>query len=167
MFVVVAVFVVITFEFLLMHGHKPGRPHFDSVAVDATTPHRQDTSVAPGATTVPKEPSLPDSPQAQSGGTAGTRTIAPPRKAAAPSGHEDDFVVHFDPPPRQQLPGLTDEGLSDYGDSEEGYGEMRVAVLVPYSGPGLPIWFDAFTDLAAASEDAVDWIIFCEEVSFA
>lgn len=47
---------------------------------------------------------------------------------------------------------------------DEGYGDMRVAVLVPYSGPGLPLWFDAFTDLAAANKDLVDWIIFCDEV---
>lgn len=45
-----------------------------------------------------------------------------------------------------------------------GYGDMRIAVLVPYSGPGLPVWFDAFTDLAAANRNLMDWIIFCEKV---
>lgn len=45
-----------------------------------------------------------------------------------------------------------------------GYGDMRIAVLVPYSGPGLPVWFDAFTDLAAANSNLMDWIIFCEKV---
>lgn len=44
------------------------------------------------------------------------------------------------------------------------YGDMRVAVLIPYSGAGLPVWFDAFTELAAANEELVDWIIFCEQV---
>lgn len=58
---------------------------------------------------------------------------------------------------------LRDGGDLDAG-TNEGYGDMRVAVLVPYSGKGLPLWFDAFTDLASASGDLVDWIIFCEEV---
>lgn len=62
-------------------------------------------------------------------------------------------------PPREEL------DLQDLPEETKfAYDGMRVAVLVPYSGPGLPNWFDAFTDLAAASRDAVDWIIFCEEV---
>lgn len=50
------------------------------------------------------------------------------------------------------------------GEEDSDYGDMRIAVLVPYSGPGLPVWFDAFTDLAAANSKIMDWIIFCEEV---
>lgn len=46
-----------------------------------------------------------------------------------------------------------------------GYDDMRVAVLVPFSGPGLPVWFDAFAELAGANSELVDWKIFCEKVS--
>lgn len=77
-------------------------------------------------------------------------------------------VVDFDPPPERQRLSTESDGRSDGANDEsrddEEYGDMRVAVLVPYVGPGLPVWFDAFADLAAASKDAVDWIIFCEEV---
>lgn len=49
-------------------------------------------------------------------------------------------------------------------DDSDDYGDMRIAVLVPYSGPGLPVWFDAFMDLAAANGKLMDWIIFCDQV---
>lgn len=50
------------------------------------------------------------------------------------------------------------------GGGAEGYGDMRVAVLLPYSGDGLPVWFDTFTHLAAANKEVIDWIVFCKEV---
>lgn len=64
----------------------------------------------------------------------------------------------------QDDPITYDEGRPGQADKISSYGEMRIAVLVPYSGPGLPVWFDAFTDLAAANSKLMDWIIFCEEV---
>lgn len=65
-------------------------------------------------------------------------------------------TVEFPP----ELPSL-DEAFKSFTD----YEDMRVAVLVPFSGPGLPVWFDAFAELAAANSELVDWKIFCEEVS--
>ncbi|CAN0257147.1 unnamed protein product, partial [Discosporangium mesarthrocarpum] len=43
------------------------------------------------------------------------------------------------------------------------YDGLRVAVVIPYIGGQLPAWFDSFAELAAASSDFVDWIIFCAE----
>lgn len=47
---------------------------------------------------------------------------------------------------------------------DDDYGDMRIAVLVPFSGTGLPVWFDLFLDLAEANKKLIDWILFCEEV---
>lgn len=44
------------------------------------------------------------------------------------------------------------------------YGGQRVAVVVPYVGSDLPVWWDAFTEQAKHNEGLVDWIIFCDQV---
>lgn len=41
---------------------------------------------------------------------------------------------------------------------------QRVAVVVPYVGSDLPVWWDAFTEQAKHNEGLVDWIIFCDQV---
>lgn len=46
------------------------------------------------------------------------------------------------------------------------YGQ-RVAVVVPYVGRDLPVWWDAFAEQARLNEGLIDWIIFCDQVSFA
>lgn len=122
---------------------------------------------------LPGEPSLPDS---MTGGAAVAGTESPvqhqePTAAAAQATPktEDKGAAGFTLPPRpvsEEEEEPSEDSSESKGSSQEegGYGDMRVAVLVPYSGPGLPLWFDAFTDLAAANKDLVDWIIFCAEV---
>lgn len=46
-----------------------------------------------------------------------------------------------------------EEGVKE---EEEGHGDMWVSGLVSCFGPGFPMWFDGFTELAAASAGAVD-----------
>ncbi|CAM9662889.1 unnamed protein product, partial [Choristocarpus tenellus] len=53
--------------------------------------------------------------------------------------------------------------LNSVGVVEEDYEEMRLAVVIPYIGSSLPAWFDTFAELAMASSDLVDWIVFCTE----
>lgn len=161
---------LIGFEFWMMHHHNPDQPHADhflNVPGKANTavPDPHNNVVLPGERLIPHSSGKPS---IGSGGKkddikAGTRTLFPQSKPAELAQGDADIVA-FEPPPRELLPGFeaVEPHASDYTD--EGYGDMRVAVLVPYSGPGLPLWFDAFTELAAASRDAVDWIIFCEEV---
>lgn len=45
---------------------------------------------------------------------------------------------------------------------EKDYGDMRVRGLLPYTLANLPVWFDVFTELAAANSEVMDWLIFCE-----
>lgn len=111
-----------------------------------------------------KEPSAPANARTH------TAAVDPPRPTTAAPETKDGGDADLELPPRpplllseEQSDNLHEELRESSGDGE-GYGDMRVAVLVPYSGPGLPLWFDAFADLAAASKDLVDWIIFCEEV---
>lgn len=170
----VAMFLLIGFEFWVMHHHSPDPPPVrDTSRVPgmASGPPRDDTTKNPP---VVRHPMV----AADTGGrkdsatAAGTQTLAQQEGKSANGG-----TVVLEPP--KLPPDLTDdtapantnahaggegEEEEEYDEGEEGYGDMRVAVLVPYSGPGLPLWFDAFTELAAASSAVVDWIIFCEEV---
>lgn len=41
---------------------------------------------------------------------------------------------------------------------------QRVAIVVPYVGRELPVWWDAFVDQAKHNEGLLDWIIFCDKV---
>lgn len=49
----------------------------------------------------------------------------------------------------------------------EMYGGQRVAVVVPYIGNDLPVWWDVFAEQARHNEGLVDWIIFCDQVPLA
>lgn len=158
-------FAFVVFEFWVMHHHAPShdgsptRHHYYplskvpvglSIGVD-------DKHESPA---LPREPSLPGSMREPSVPAHDrNHAVDQPRSREEPSESKDsgDIAVLGLPP---RPPPLSEGSGSD----DEGYGDMRVAVLVPYSGPGLPLWFDAFTDLAAANRDLVDWIIFCEEV---
>lgn len=42
---------------------------------------------------------------------------------------------------------------------------QRVAVVVPYVGGDLPVWWDAFAEQAKLNDGLVDWIIFCDQAS--
>lgn len=44
------------------------------------------------------------------------------------------------------------------------YDGQRVAVVVPYVGTELPVWWEAFAEQAKFNEGLVDWIIFCDKV---
>lgn len=153
------------------HRHHPTPQYLDSYSrlpgvVSPGKAEEHDSLPRPGA------PSVPDSMRAARSRTEDDedvprepRTERPAAPAAVAWDHpkEDRDTVAFELPPRQTLSGSHD-GVPGSEDENEGYGDMRVAVLIPYSGPGLPIWFDAFTDLAASNKDLVDWLIFCEEV---
>lgn len=175
----VAMLLLIGFEFWVMHHHNPDpAPVRDTSRVPgmAPGPPRNATTQS---TPVFRHPMVaPDTGgRKDSAGAAGTQTLAQQEEVKAANGGGGTIV--FEPPKLPPLalpPDLKDdaaspdnaddgrEGEEEQEEEEEGYGDMRVAVLVPYSGPGLPLWFDAFTELAAASSAAVDWIIFCEEV---
>lgn len=43
---------------------------------------------------------------------------------------------------------------------------QRVAVVVPYIGRDLPVWWDAFAEQARLNDGLIDWILFCDEASF-
>lgn len=43
---------------------------------------------------------------------------------------------------------------------------QRVAVVVPYVGRDLPVWWDAFAEQARLNDGLIDWIIFCDQVSY-
>lgn len=45
------------------------------------------------------------------------------------------------------------------------YDGQRIAVLVPYIGSDLPVWWDAFAEQAGHNEGLVDWIIICDQVN--
>lgn len=47
------------------------------------------------------------------------------------------------------------------------YDGQRVAVVVPYVGTELPVWWEAFADQARFNDGLVDWIIFCDKVGAA
>lgn len=148
----------VAFEFWVMHHHAPAyQEHhgiFSLSPASGSIPSDSDSTALPGA------PLVPDSMRPFP--VVAVRTETPLDPLGEP--HTGGFEL----PPREPLleppVGEVGETLGDTGDEEEGYGGMRVAVLVPYSGPGLPLWFDAFADLAAANKDLVDWIIFCEDV---
>lgn len=176
----VLLFTFVAFECWVMHHHGPTdqERHGDYLprwpgAFPVEDEVKHNSAALPGEAlpreTLPGEPSLPDS--MKRGAVAGTESPAvqgqEPGAAAQAPKTEDDGVAGFTLPAR---PVSVEEDSGHSSESEEskeedeGYGGMRVAVLVPYSGPGLPLWFDAFTDLAAANKDLVDWIIFCAEV---
>ena len=151
---------VMVFEFILIHRHKPHNsitnskgPLRESSKGDADSPSRGDTFL-PKPTGERRESTFAASPPHavfnSSGPNIGHVDLLPPRLTTKPEDYPDDGTI-------------VDNGSQQ---GEDCYGGMRVAVLVPYSGPGLPLWFDSFVELAAASKDAVDWIIFCEEVRY-
>lgn len=45
------------------------------------------------------------------------------------------------------------------------YDGHRVAVVVPYVGNDLPVWWNTFAEQARHNEGLVDWIIMCDQVS--
>lgn len=45
------------------------------------------------------------------------------------------------------------------------YGQ-RVAVVVPYVGRDLPVWWDAFAEQARLNDGLIDWVIFCDQASY-
>ena len=47
------------------------------------------------------------------------------------------------------------------------YDGQRVAVVVPYVGSELPVWWEAFAEQARFNDGLVDWLIFCDKVSAA
>ena len=47
------------------------------------------------------------------------------------------------------------------------YDGQRVAVVVPYVGTELPVWWEAFAEQARFNDGLVDWIIFCDKVGVA
>lgn len=183
-FVMLCVLLVIAFEFALMHRHdldqhgfkdhhfsapSMGSPFGGGAAVPATpAPPRNDAKLPEPPPSVPgsTKQSTTTVVNHQPGGTGS-------KNKRDPLGREGLGVVGAGGGPPNQLQGEPHGGIpplqqqtgdSEEEEEEEGYGDMRVAVLVPYAGPGLPLWFDAFADLAAANSAAVDWLIFCEEV---
>ncbi|CAN0276732.1 unnamed protein product [Pylaiella littoralis] len=157
-------FAFVVFEFWVMHHHAPShdgsptRHHYYPLSkVPVGLPIGVDDKQESPA--LPREPSLPGSMREPSVPAHDrNHAVDQPRSREEPSESKDSSdIAVLGLPPRP--PPLSEGSGSD----DEGYGDMRVAVLVPYSGPGLPLWFDAFTDLAAANRDLVDWIIFCEE----
>lgn len=160
-----AFLVLLCFELWMMHRHEPDSPHYVDHFSRVPGIVADDVQDPRNLVALPKAPLVPDSfrePATKPDDlSVGTQTLSP--RGRPPEPDIGDIVV-FEPPPRQQLPELKVDLSSSSSDVKGDYDGMRVAVLVPYSGPGLPLWFDAFTDLAAASKDAVDWIIFCEEV---
>lgn len=169
---------LIVFEFWVMHYHDP-EPHpkhhpsrVPGMALSEIPGSRNDTKLPGQPPEVLQSMVEPDIGGGHDSGTVGTQTLAPQEELEDAESVNGGAEV-FEPPKLQPLvpPELKDDASPDPpagedggGGGEEGYGDMRVAVLVPYSGPGLPLWFDAFTELAAASAAAVDWIIFCDEV---
>lgn len=177
---IAAVFLVIVFEFWLMHHHEPSTPHY----VDPFIEPPAMGGVPPESTAVVNTVLLPDAPSKPTGSALETsstpendgasvqtegkwivETLPPSPQETKQSLEEESFVVYdIEHPGEGQAGEVPGNALEVSAGDREGYGDMRVAVLVPYSGTGLPPWFDAFADLAAASSDAVDWIIFCEAV---
>lgn len=171
------VFAFVVVEFWVMHHHAPthhGGPtqhHYDPVP---HVPGGFSTGVGDehNSPTLPGEPILPDSIGEPSvPAHTRTHTVDQPRSTEAPPETTNNGGGIADVGQPTRLPLVSEGkgvdlggGLGGSSGDGDGYGDMRVAVLVPYSGPGLPLWFDAFTDLAAASKDLVDWMIFCEEV---
>ncbi|CAM9704947.1 unnamed protein product, partial [Discosporangium mesarthrocarpum] len=48
----------------------------------------------------------------------------------------------------------------------DSYGGQKVAILVPYIGAELPVWWDVFAQHAGYNDGLVDWLIFCDEASY-
>lgn len=46
------------------------------------------------------------------------------------------------------------------------YDGQRVAVVVPYVGRDLPVWWDVFAEQAKLNDGLIDWIIFCDQVMY-
>lgn len=46
------------------------------------------------------------------------------------------------------------------------YNGQRVAVVVPYVGRDLPVWWDVFAEQAKLNVGLIDWIIFCDQVIY-
>ncbi|CAB1119182.1 unnamed protein product [Ectocarpus sp. CCAP 1310/34] len=44
---------------------------------------------------------------------------------------------------------------------------QKVAVVIPYVGKDLPVWWDAFAEQARLNDGLVDWIIFCDQAKLA
>ncbi len=174
-------FLVLEFSFLPRHGpahHKsPGTKRDETSTIVPGQVTLEDGGVRYSAA-IPGAPSVPDS-------MTGPGALVPGhdrrtnidqhgwQHTASGAGKAIDngggVVDQLPPRPPLELDGQNEgpgggDGPAGPPGEDNGYGEMRVAVLVPYSGPGLPIWFDAFTELAAANKDLIDWIIFCAEV---
>lgn len=172
----VLLFTFIAFEFWVMHHHGPtdhGRHGDNPPRLPGAFPIEdevRDSATVLPAEIIPDKPSLRDSTKA--GAVAGTESPVQqaPTAAAQATPKTEDNSAAFTLPSRpvsgggEEPSGDSSESTGSSEEEEDGYGDMRIAVLVPYSGPGLPLWFDAFTDLAAANKDLVDWIIFCAEV---
>lgn len=168
----VLLFTFVAFEFWVLHHHGPTQDGLHRHG-DYTSPRLPGAFPVEGgdehisSAALPDEPSVPDS--MKGGSVAGTEAAGQQhqkQRGTAPQA-KDDAAVSFTLPARPLLEEEKTGELSELrvsSEEDDGYGDMRVAVLVPYSGPGLPLWFDAFTDLAAANKDLVDWIIFCAEV---
>lgn len=180
---VLLLFAFLVLEFCFIHQHGPA--HHEGVGTKRDDPSTMVPGLLPPkdghaqySAAIPRAPSVPDSMKGLKG-LEGRRVPGHDRtkidehrqqRTAFRAGEAIDngSGVGAQLPPRPPLgldwqTGGGDEPGRPLGE-DEGYGEMRVAVLIPYSGPGLPIWFDAFTDLAAANKDLIDWIIFCAEV---
>ena len=171
----VLLFTFVAFEVWVLHHHGPTdqerhgdyKPRWPGAFPEDEV--KQASAALPGEAlpgeALPAEPSLPDW---MKGAAVVAETEPPVNPTEEPGagaqtpktggdGVAGDLTLTARPMSEEDESGGSRE-------EDEGYGDMRVAVLVPYSGPGLPLWFDAFTDLAAANKDLVDWIIFCAEV---
>lgn len=171
-------------EFCFIHQHEPAPPDGRRTKLHEPSPEVPSVLSYGGAdvhdpAAIPGAPSVPDSMKGGAPVPGHDRTDSKkqwqrPPSASGGAAIDVEDGAGFRLPPRQPLDfdvrdaegsaSSDDDESGGLGEQDKGYGEMRVAVLIPYSGPGLPIWFDAFTDLAAANKDLVDWIIFCAEV---
>lgn len=175
-FLMLCVLFVIAFEFALMHRHDLDKhsnadhhfspPGMGSLFGGGVVPPAPPPP--PNHTKLPLPPSMPDSSKPDS---KFERMDHAPDEEGGDKQHpwsqeRKNAIGAVDASPLQQHEGLGSGVPPSQVDDTKGneYGDMRVAVLVPYAGPGLPLWFDAFTDLAAASSAAVDWLIFCDQV---
>lgn len=48
---------------------------------------------------------------------------------------------------------------------QDPYDGQRVAVVVPYVGRDLPVWWDVFAEQARLNHGLIDWLIFCDQVT--
>lgn len=49
---------------------------------------------------------------------------------------------------------------------QDPYKGQKVAVLVPYVGRDLPVWWDVFAEQAKLNIGLIDWILFCDQVTY-